>query len=143
MTDLTAYKSISDEIIFKPAKFKLLFGDSAEAELRAIFKVIKVVGSTMSDNELRSRIVAVTEDFFNIANWDFGESFYYTELAAYIHQNIPGQLSSIVIVPSQTESNFGNLFQVKAEPNELFLSTVTVNNVEVVKGFTEQNLKIR
>jgi len=143
MTDLTAYKSISDEIIFKPAKFKLLFGDSAEAELRATFKVIKVVGSTMSDNELRSRIVAVTEDFFNIANWDFGESFYYTELAAYIHQNIPGQLSSIVIVPSQTESNFGNLFQVKAEPNELFLSTVTVNNVEVVKGFTEQNLKIR
>ena len=41
------------------------------------------------------------------------------------------------------ESNFGNLFQVKAEPDELFLSIATVDNVEVVKGFTEQNLKIR
>jgi hypothetical protein len=56
---------------------------------------------------------------------------------------LPSHLSSIVIVPTQAESNFGNLFQVKAEPDELFLSTLTVNNVEVVKGFTEQNLKIR
>jgi hypothetical protein len=46
-------------------------------------------------------------------------------------------------VPIQAESNFGNLFQVKAEPDELFLSVANVNNVEVVKGFTEQNLKIR
>ena len=82
-------------------------------------------------------------DFFKIENWELGESFYYTELAAYIHQSLSSHLSSIVIVPVQAESNFGNLFQVKAEPDELFLSAATVSNVEVVKGFTEQNLKIR
>jgi hypothetical protein len=143
MDTLSTYKSISDEIIYKPVKFKLLFGAGALPELQATFKLIKVVGSTLSDNELRSQVVEQTNTFFNIENWDLGESFYYTELAAYIHQSLPSHLSSIVIVPTQAESNFGNLFQVKAEPDELFLSTLTVNNVEVVKGFTEQNLKIR
>ena len=143
MDTLSTYKSISDEIIYKPVKFKLLFGADAQSSLQATFKIIKVIGSTLSDNELRSRVVSVTNDFFSIDNWDLGESFYYTELAAYIHQNLSSHLSSIVIVPTQAESNFGNLFQVKAEPDELFLSVANVNNVEVVKGYTEQNLKIR
>jgi hypothetical protein len=143
MDTLSTYKSISDEIIYKPVKFKLLFGADALAELQATFKVIKVIGSTLSDNELRSQVIATTNDFFSIENWELGESFYYTELAAYIHQNLSSHLGSIVIVPIQAESNFGNLFQVKAEPDELFLSVANVNNVEVVKGFTEQNLKIR
>ena len=143
MDNLNSYKSISDEIVYKPVKFKLLFGVTAAAELQATFKIIKITGSTLSDNELRSKVVEITNEFFAIANWDLGESFYYTELAAYIHQSMPAQLSSIVIVPVQSESNFGNLFQVKAELDELFLSTLTVNNVEVVKGYTEQNLKIR
>ena len=143
MDTLSTYKSISDEIIYKPVKFKLLFGTDALSELQATFKIIKVIGSTLSDNELRSQVVATTNTFFSIENWELGESFYYTELAAYIHQNLSSHLSSIVIVPTQAESNFGNLFQVKAEANELFLSTATVSDVEVVKGFTEQNLKIR
>ena len=112
-------------------------------ELQAKFKVVKMFGSELSDNELRSKVVQAVNDFFEIVNWDLGESFYYTEFAAYIHQTMPTQLSSIVIVPIQTESNFGNLFQVKAEPDELFLSTVQVSDVEVVKGFTEQNLKVK
>jgi len=140
---LSTYKSISDEIVYKPVKFKLLFGSAAGTELQAKFKVIKVVGSTMSDNELQSSVIEKVNEFFDITNWDLGESFYYTELSAYIHQNLPSHLSSIVIVPKQAESNFGNLFQVKAEPDELFLSVATVADVEVVKGFTEQNLKIR
>ena len=143
MDTLSTYKSISDEIIYKPVKFKLLFGANAKPELQAKFKIIKVIGSTMSDNELQSKVIEKTNDFFNVQNWELGESFYYTELSAYIHQNLPSHLSSIVIVPTQAESNFGNLFQVKAEPDELFLSIAAVTDVEVVKGFTEQNLKIR
>ena len=143
LADLNNFKSISDEIIYRPVKFKLLFGATSMPELQAKFKVVKMFGSELSDNELRSKVVQAVNDFFEIVNWDMGESFYYTELAAYIHQTMPTQLSSIVIVPIQTESNFGNLFQVKAEPDELFLSTVQVSDVEVVKGFTEQNLKVK
>jgi len=143
LADLNDFKSISDEIIYRPVRFKILFGSNAIPELRANFKIVKMVGSNLSDNELRSLVVQAVNDFFNIANWDMGESFYYTELAAYIHQTMPTHLSSIVVVPTQTESNFGNLFQVKADPDELFLSTAQVSDVEVVKGFTEQNLKVK
>ena len=143
LEDLNNFKSISDEIIYRPVKFKLLFGSTAASELQSSFKAVKMLGSNLSDNELRSKIIEAVNEFFDITNWDMGESFYYTELAAYIHQKMPTHLSSIVVVPKQTESNFGNLFQVKAEPDELFLNTAKVVDVEVVKGYTEQNLKVK
>jgi len=43
-------------------------------------------------------------------------------------------------VPRDSESKFGNLFQVRAEPNELFFSTASVNDVEIVTGLTGNSL---
>ena len=40
-SSLEKYKSISDTIIYNPAKFKPIFGDKAATSLRAIFKVVK------------------------------------------------------------------------------------------------------
>ncbi len=141
--NLNNYKNISDQIIYRPVKFKLLFGDLAEQELQAKFKVIKTIGSEISDNEIKSQVIEAVNRFFLLNNWDMGESFYYTELAAFIHQSMPTHVSSVVLVPTQTESNFGNLFQVKAEADELFLPVAKVMDVEIVQGFTDQNLRIR
>lgn len=141
--NLNNYKSISDQIIYRPVKFKLLFGSQAAQELQANFKVIKTIGSDISDNELKSKVIAAINRFFLLSNWDLGESFYYTELAAFIHSTMPTNIGSVALVPTQSESNFGNLFQVKAEVNELFLPVAKVTDIEVVKGFTEQNLKIK
>ena len=68
------------------------------------------------------------------------ETFYYTELATYVHNQNLGDISSVVIVPQNDSSRFGNLFQIKAEPNELFFSTASVNDVEIVTGLTGNNL---
>ena len=141
--NLNNYKSISDQIIYRPVKFKLLFGAGAPAELQASFKVIKTLGTDTTDNEIKSQVVEAINRFFLLNNWDMGESFYFTELAAFIHQSYPTIISSVALVPANSESNFGNLFQVKAEVDELFLPVAKVNNIEVVKGFTEQNLKIK
>ena len=80
--------------------------------------------------------------YFDVANWDFGETFYYTELSAYIHRELSGIISSVVIVPENQSPRFGNLFQIKATSEELFLSTARVTDVEIVKGYTEQNLEL-
>ena len=141
--NLNNYKSISDQIIYRPVKFKLLFGSIAISELQAKFKVIKTLGTDITDNEIKSQVIEAINRFFLLNNWDMGESFYFTELAAFIHQSMPTNVSSVVLVPSNSESNFGNLFQVKAEVDELFLPVAKVNDIEVVKGFTEQNLKIK
>lgn len=141
--DLNNFKMLSDQIVFESAKFKLLFGDNADEQLRANFKVVKLPNAQLSDNEIKSGVIDAIDEFFNVANWDFGEAFYYTELAAYIHQQLQKSVASVVIVPTDAESEFGNLFQIRAEVNELFLSTATVNNIDIVKSLTDTNLRIR
>ena len=44
-------------------------------------------------------------------------------------------------MPSKSESIFGDLYQVRAASDELFFSTATVDNVEVVKSLSATNLK--
>jgi hypothetical protein len=46
-----------------------------------------------------------------------------------------------VIVPKDAEAKFGDLFQIKAGSNELFFSTASVNDVEIVSGLTGANLR--
>ena len=140
--ELNTYKSISDEMVYNSGKFKVLFGNSAALELQASFKVVKIPTSGISDNELKTRVIQAIDVYFDINNWDFGEKFYYTELAAYIHTQLSKFLSSVVIVPVKQSSEFGNLFEIVSEPNELFISTATVSNVEIVNNFTETNLRM-
>jgi len=140
-SNLNSYKAIGDQIIYTPAKFKLLFGTSADATLQSKFKIVKAVGATMTDNEIKARTITAINTFFDISNWNFGESFYYTELSAYIHNQLSTQISSVVIVGSDAESTFGDLFEIVSASNELFYSTATVDNIEIVNAYTDQNLK--
>ncbi len=141
LATLDNYKSLSDQIVYSSGKFKLLFGSDADVEVQAQIKVVKLPNATSSDTEIRSAVLQLIDAYFNINNWDFGETFYFSELSAYIHQELGGQVATVVIVPSKAESNFGDLYQVRCEPDELFMSTATVDNIEVVKSLTSVNLK--
>jgi len=140
-SSLNSYKAIGDQIIYTPAKFKLLFGSTADSNLQGKFKIVKTAGATMTDNEIKARTITAINTFFNISNWNFGDSFYYTELCAYIHNQLSTQISSVVIVGSDAESVFGDLFEIVSQSNELFYSTATVDNIEIVNAYTDQNLK--
>lgn len=140
--DLSKYKMVSDSIVWNSGTFKVLFGTQAEPELQATFKVVKSPSTNMSDNEVKTKVIKAIDKYFDIRNWDFGEKFFYTELAAFIHQQLSTLISSVVIVPSNANSQFGNLFEIVATPSELFISTATVNNVQIVSNLTEQNLRV-
>jgi hypothetical protein len=133
---------VSDSIVWNSGKFKVLFGTQAEPELQATFKVVKAPSSSISDNEVKTRVIEAIDAYFDIRNWDFGEKFFYTELAAFIHQQLSRIISSVVIVPNNANSQFGNLFEIAASPDELFISTATVNNVQIVVSLTDQNLRV-
>lgn len=133
---------ISDSTIWHSATYLKLFGDSADADYRADFKVIKLPNSTLSDDEIRQKVISLTNDFFSVDNWDFGESFYYTELATYIHINLSTEIASVVIVPQNTNSKFGELFEIPCESNQLFVSTATVDNVIIVNSLAKSNINI-
>ena len=38
-------------------------------------------------------------------------------------------------------ASFGDLFEIKAEPNELFISTASVDDIEIVKSYTSTNMR--
>ena len=138
----TQNKMLSDEIIFHPVLYKVLFGTQAPEELQARFKITKVPGTEVSDGEIKSRVIGSINEFFAINNWDFGETFYYTELAAFIHQQLATIVASVVVVPLDEESNFGTLFQVRSEPNEVFISSAKVSDIQIVGAFTDDILRI-
>ena len=125
-------KAISDSIIYRAAEYKILFGELADVELQGRFKIIKVSGTTLTDNEIKSRVLTAINAFFVLDNWDFGETFYFTELSAYIHQQLPGIISTIVIAPIQTSGVFGDLFQITPESNELFIPDVTLQDIDII-----------
>lgn len=135
-------KMISDEVIFHPVRYKVLFGTQAESALRATLKVTKIPGTEVSDGEIKSRVIAAINRYFAINNWDFGETFFYTELSAFIHQSLATIISSVVLVPIDEESRFGELFQIRSEPNEVFISSAKVTDVQVVSALTNNNLRI-
>ncbi len=138
---LNEFKSASDTIVYRSAKFKLLFGADAEDTFQAKFKIVKIPGTSLSDNEIKSRIINLINTYFDANNWEFGETFYFTELSSFIHQNLGNAVGSIVILPKNTAGTFGDLFQVKAEPNELFISTATVDDIAIVEKITSQTLR--
>ena len=140
--DLDQYKMISDSIVWNSGSFQLLFGPQAVPELQATFVVIKSPSTNVTDNEISTGVIQAINTYFDIRNWDFGETFYYTELAAYIHQQLSRIISSVVIVPTNADSQFGSLFEITCNSNQLFMSTATVNNVQIVSSYSKQNLNI-
>ena len=139
-SSLDDYKAVSDTIIYNPAAFKPLFGARAEPALQATFKVVKNTNVVISDNEVKASVVAAINSYFDVANWDFGETFYFSELAAYLHVQLVPNISSIIIVPSNASSAFGSLMQVNCNINEIVTSAATVNNVEVITAITAAQL---
>jgi hypothetical protein len=119
-----------------------LFGPLAEPELQAQFKVVPIANTTMSDGEIQSAIISAINTYFDGNRWEFGETFYYTELAAFIHIQLATAISSVVIVPTYSTSTFGDLFEVRSGTNELFISTAQVSNIVIINSNTAANLRI-
>ena len=138
---LEQFKAASDQLLFKSGRFKMLFGDDAEQNLQARFKVVRLPGTSLSDNEIKTNIINAINRYFNLDNWDFGDTFYFTELSSYIHQQVGNAIGSIVLVPKSTGGTFGDLFQVKCESDELFLSTAKVTDIDIVDKLTSDNLR--
>jgi hypothetical protein len=139
--DLENFKTISDTLIYNSARFKPLFGEKADPVLRARFKVVKSADVVISDNDIKVAVISAVNRYFDITNWDFGETFYFSELSAYLHSTLSPKISSIIIVPTSTSLSFGSLYQINAEPDQIMTSSATVDNVEVISAITAAQLQ--
>ena len=132
MLPIAPYKSVSDTIVYHPVKYKVIFGDGAHIRDKVTIRVTKSDGTRVSNAEIRSLTVSAINEYFRANNWDFGETFYFTDMASWIHQRLAGVITSIVLIPKQSNVTIGNFFQIKCEEDELLVSSATVSDVEVI-----------
>jgi hypothetical protein len=138
---LDDYKMLSDNIVPNSVTFKPLFGAKAAAQLRATIKVIRAANSTATSSEIKSAVLAQMNNYFSIDIWNFGDTFYFSELAAYLHRTLGTIISSVVLVPLDPQKSFGDLYEIRSQPNEIFANAATIDNIDVIEALTSTNLR--
>jgi hypothetical protein len=106
-----------------------------------MFKIVKNENRVVSDNDVKARTITAINEYFALDNWDFGEIFYFSELSAYIMKQLSPDIVSIVIVPRDARQSFGSLFEVKCEADEIFLSSASVDDIEIITANTQERLR--
>jgi len=139
--NLSEIKTISDEVIYHPVKYKVLFGSQAATKLQAEFKVVKNSDKAINDNNLKVRIVTAINRFFEIQNWDFGDRFYLSELTTYVINTVAPDVTNFVILPRSSAQSFGSLFEIQSNPDEIFVSGATVDDIKIVTSITAAEIR--
>ena len=137
------YKMLSDSVILNSVVFKPLFGPKADSALQASVKVIKNSFTNASDSEIISKVLYSMNSYFNVNNWDFGDTFYFSELSAYLHAQCGDLISSAVLVPNNPNLPFGSLYEIKCLPYEIFVNAATANDIVVVPALTANELQVK
>lgn len=138
---LMEYKMLSDTVVMHPGKIKLLFGPQADQTLQANFMVVMAPTATFTSQRIQQEVINTINTYFQIQNWDFGDTFYATELIGLIHQALPTQISSVVIVPTYSVNSFGSLFTIESGFDEVLQSCASVSNVQIVSALTPSVLR--
>lgn len=129
-------KMLSDTVVLHPGKLRLLFGTLAEPQFRAKFKVIPAPGGSLTNERIKEELLSVINTYFDIGNWDFGETFYATELIALMHQRLPSDIASVLLVPIYSTNSFGDLFTVTCGFDEILQSAAQLSDIEIVTALT-------
>jgi hypothetical protein len=140
-SNLDNYKMLSDSIILNSVTFKPLFGSKAAPALQGTLKVVKSPATTASDSQIRSSMLAALNSYFTLDKWDFGDTFYFSELSAYLHVQLAGLISSVVVVSNNPNQTFGDLYEIRSAPNEIFVNGATVSDITVISSLTPSNLQ--
>jgi hypothetical protein len=136
------YKMLSDSVVLNSVVFKPLFGPKAVTALRGTIKVIRTSDTTASDSDIKSAVLTAMNDYFDINNWNFGDTFYFSELSAYLHNKLGDIISSAVLVPNNPTEPFGTLYEIKCKPYEIFVNAATANDIRVIAALTPDQLQV-
>ena len=137
---LEPIKAISDQIIYRPAKYKPLFGDKATRNLQATFKAVRNSTRSTTDNDLKSRILSAIDQFFALENWELGQTFNFSELSTYVMNLMSPDITNFIIVP-RADINFGSLYEISCQSDEIFVNGASIDNIEIIDSITSTQIK--
>jgi hypothetical protein len=134
-------KMISDTVVMHPGSIKLLFGSLAAPQFQANFVIVQSGTGKLTADQVRAAALDQINAYFQIDNWDFGQSFYAPQLCAVIQQALSTEVSSVVLVPTYPTNYFGDLMYLQSAPDEVFISAATIANVQIVTSLNRLTLK--
>ena len=137
-SSLENQKTISDEIVYQHVKYVVLFGSNADSALQATFKAVQNPTSTQSTNALTTKILDAINAFFALENWDFGQSFHFSELSTYVMNIVTPDITNFIIIPAH--GNFGGLYEVSCQPNQIFISGAKASDIQIISAVTASQL---
>lgn len=137
------YKMLSDAVVLNSVVFKPLFGPKAAPALRGTIKVIPAANTNASNSEIQSAVLSAMNNYFDINNWNFGDTFYFSELSAYLHAQCGNLISSAVLVSNDPTQPFGDLYEITCLPYEIFVNAATANDIMVIPALTPAELQVR
>lgn len=137
---LEPIKAISDQIVYQPVKYKVLFGPQANINLQATFKAVKNSTRSTTENELKTKILSAIESFFSLENWEFGQTFYFSELSTYVMNLLTPDITNFIIVP-KSDVSFGSLYEIACQNNEIFTNGASVEDIEIIDAITSSQIK--
>lgn len=135
-------KMFSDEIVWRPCNIKYLFGNYAESNLKCTFKVVPTTINTLSNGEISTKVLNLIYDYFDVDNWSFGDTFYFTKLSNYVMSNMTNIISAFYIVPVNENQTFGDLQEIQSNTNELFFPTTVISDIQIINTGNRNNLRI-
>ena len=139
---LQDYKMLSDSVILNSVVFKPLFGPKAEPALQGTINVVPASNTSASNSEIRSAVLTAINNYFDINNWNFGATFYFSELSAYLHAQCGDLISSAVLVSNDPSKPFGYLYEITCLPYEIFTNAAIANSIQVVPALSPSLLQI-
>jgi hypothetical protein len=132
---------MSDEIVLRPGKFKTLFGAKSDPTLRAVIQLVLAGGQQAAKDSIKQEIVALVRQYFDIANVQFGDTFFFSNLSAYLHANSKYTLGSVLLVPLYPGYQFGDLYELTAAPDEIFVADISLSDIQIVDQLNASNLR--
>lgn len=131
---------ISDTVVFHPGKIKLVFGSKAASQLQAKLLVVKNSHTMLTDSQIKLKVRNEVRKFFDITYWEFGETFYFTELSAIIHKALASDINSVVLVPLYPNHYFGDLFQVNMSEDEIVQADIDIEDIDITAALNAVNI---
>ena len=131
---------MSDEIVLRPARFKVLFGSKARAELRARIQLV-IRGQVASNLTIKQDVIRLIRVYFDITNTEFGETFFFSDLSKFVSANSKYGIGSMLLVPLFPGYEFGDLYQIRCAPDELLIPDINANDIEIVENITSLNIR--
>lgn len=131
---------MSDEVVLRPGKFKVLYGKNAPPQSRASIQLV-VNDQSVSSDSVKSDVISLIRLYFDISNIGFGDELFFSSLATYVQTNSKYDIRSMLLVPLYPEFQFGDLYQITSAPDEVLIADVTASDIVIVDSISNTNLR--